>query len=291
MTKSRLIAAFIALFALAIPATASATDALDPQQWGLTNSSTAGQYLLFNQQINKPVGHGSRTWGVDLDWGQEGGYWRFLRANRDHRGGAPIGEPVAMYNTKARKYLIYGSQTFGINLKWSSSPRYEWRLEKPSSAGGLALYNLAQKDHVVYGKRSTGINLRWLKDLRKEKGQGAVGSIHDASVFMTAQPPVQGYVPFLGSYGGGGTKAVLTKVANPANGAPLRFIKPGRSSSQCGQDDAVIKLGPGQTMTADQMKTLWSSATPSLASAVPFLACAATQFSTVWVNVQYRITG
>ena len=141
MTKSRLAALLIALFALALPATASAKDPLDPQQWGLTNTSTAGQYLLFNQQINKAVGHGSRTWGADLVWGQEGGNWRFLRANRDHRGGVPIGEPVAMYNTKARKYLNYGSQTFGINLTWSSTPRYEWRLEKPSRAEGVSLYN------------------------------------------------------------------------------------------------------------------------------------------------------
>src|SRR4051812_13066836 len=99
MTKSRLVAVLIALFGLAIPAVASAKDSLDPQQWGLTNTSTAQEYLLFNQQINKPLGYGSRTWGVDLDWGQDRGSWRFLRSNRDHRGGVPIGEKVAMYNT------------------------------------------------------------------------------------------------------------------------------------------------------------------------------------------------
>ena len=290
MTKSRLIALLIVIFALAVPHTASAKDALDPQQWGLTNTSTAGQYLLFNQQINKAVGHGDRTWGVDLDWGQDRGHWRFLRANRDHRGGVPIGEKVAMYNTKVRRYLVYGSQKFGINLKWTSTPGYQWRLDKPATTGGVALFNTSQNDYVVYGKRSWGINLRWLKDLRASQPD-PVGTVRDASVYMKAQPPVQGFVPFLGSYGGGGTKAVLTKVTNPSNGAVLFFIRPGRSSSECGNPAAVIRLDPGRAMTADQMKAIWSSATPSLATAVPFLACAATQASLVAVNVQYRVTG
>ena len=290
MTKSRFIALLIALFALALPATASAKDSLDPQQWSITNTATPGYHLLYNDPGRDFVGYGSRTFGVNLTWGQAGGgYWRFLRSNRDHRGGVPFGEKVAMYNTKTRKYLVHGSQTYGINLKWSSSPSYQWRLDK-TGTGGVSLFNTSANDHVVYGKRSFGINLQWLKVLRKSQPD-PVGTVRDASVYMKAQPPVQGFVPFLGSYGGGGTKAVLTKVSNPSNGATLFFLKPGRSSSQCGNPDAVIRVNAGQTMTVDQMKAIWSSATPSLATAVPFLACAATQASTVAVNVQYRTTG
>ena len=105
---------------------------------------------------------------------------------------------------------------------------------------------------------------------------------------MTAQPPVQGYVPFLGYFGGGpGNNTVLTKVSNPANGVLLFFIKPGHQSSECGDSDAVISSAPDTTMTTSQMQAIWGSAMPSLAQRIPFLACAATQLSSVWVNIQY----
>jgi hypothetical protein len=95
-------------------------------------------------------------------------------------------------------------------------------------------------DHVVYGARSQGINLRWLKDLRRIESQTGVGSLHDATVTMTAQPVVQGFVPFLGRFGGGvDFNAVLTKVANPSNGVPLAFVKPGFSTLHAPQPEAA----------------------------------------------------
>jgi len=297
MKKIRLAIALTALLALALPGVASATDKLDPVQWDIGASSlTGGRYYTLKNDINKStLGYGSRTFGVDLTW-NSAGKWEFLRKStspnvRDHRT-PPPGEPVALYNTAKRQYLNYGSQTWGINLTWSKTPSYQWKVEFGAS-GKMSLYNTSAGDHVVYGERSQGINLRWLRDLKKIEAQNGIGSIHDASVTLTSQPPVSGYIPFAGTYGGGGTKAVLTKVTNPWGTVQVNFIKPGYSSSQCGVAGATLPLGPKQTLTADQMKTLWGSSTPSLAQPVPFVACVASSnsLSAVVINVQYRTTG
>jgi hypothetical protein len=298
MTKSRLAVALVALVALALPAAASAaTDPLDAVQWHMVKPKPGTPFNTFNEINNSPFGPGDRTFGADLEWGRRGD-WIVSRKPvgnvRDHRGYVDPTEQVALYNTKARRYLNYSSQRFGINLDWEKTASYEWKLAFDYKRFASSLYNVTAGDYLVYGKRSYGINLQWLADRRKAQQQqdaNGVGTVHDASVSMTAQPPVSGYVPFLGRYGGGGSKSVLTKVANPANGAALSFVKPGHSSNECGNSDAVIRLAPGQSLTADQMKTIWNAAQPSLAQTLPFLACAATQASTVWVNVQYRVTG
>lgn len=296
MKRIRLGIVLTALLALALPGVANATDKFDPAQWDIGASSlTGGRYYNLKNDINKSkVGYGSRWFGVDLEWNGSG-QWEFLRYSadpnvRDHRTPQP-GDKLALYNTSKRQYLTYGSQTWGINLTWSKTPSYTWKVQFMN--GKMSLFNTSANDYVVYGQRSQGINLRWLKDLVKIEGQNGIGSLHDATVFLTAQPPVSGYIPFYGTYGGGGTKGVLTKVTNPNNNAQINFIKPGFSSSQCGQSGATIPLGPQQTLTADQMKTLWGSSTPSLASAVPFLACVAgsNTLNTVGVNVQWRVTG
>lgn len=188
----------------------------------------------------------------------------------------------------ADSHLRYGERTWGINLVWSKTPHYEWRVEREAD-GDVSLYNTDVRDHLVYGRRGVGVNLRWLKDVRREAAQTAPGSLHDASVLLSAQPVIQGYVPFLGRYGGGvNFNAVLTKVANPPGGAPLFFVKPGYSTEQCGNASATTYLAPGASMTADQLRLLYGSATPSLRNEITFLACAVTQQRSAFVNVQWR---
>lgn len=298
MTKTRLATALIALVALALPATASAkTDPLDPIQWHMVAPKSGQAFSTFNEINNSSIGYGSRTWGVNLTWGRNGDWILYRKPVgnvRDHRGQVQPTEKLALYNTKARRYLNHASQRYGINLAWESTPGYEWKVGFEAKRFAASLYNVSAGDYLVYGERSFGINLQWLADRRKAQQQqdaNGVGTIHDASVTMTAQPPVSGFVPFLGRYGGGGSKSVLTKVANPTNGSVLFFVKPGHSSTECGNAGAVIRLAPGQSLTADQMKTIWNAAQPSLAQTLPFLTCAATQASSVWVNVQYRVTG
>lgn len=284
------------LIALALPAVAGAVSPTDAQQWSLGGArpSLNVSYSLRNQVNNSYVRYGSRTFGVDLVWGSSSAQWTLMpRAPpnvRDHRR-RPLepGEPVAIYDSAKRAYLAYGSQTWGINLTWSSTPRYEWKIDADAGSGATSLYNTVARDHVVYGQRPFGINLRWLKDLRRDLAQNAPGSLHDATVTLRAQPIVQGYVPFLGTYGGGvNFNAVLTKVANPPGGAPLFFVKPGYSTEQCGTAAAVTHLAPGAAMTADQLRTLYGSQQPSLKQGITFLACAGTQASSAFLTIQWR---
>ena len=297
MRRVRLIALLTVLLAALLPSAAGAVSRTDAQQWSLGSRAPSVNvgYAFKNLINNSSVRYGTRTWGVDLVWGSSSSQWSFLPDTgspniRDHRRRAMApGEKVAIYNDSTRRYLIYGHQTFGINLTWSSRPSYQWKVTTDPATGNTSLYNTVAGDSVVYGQRPVGINLRWLKDVRRTEGQNAPGSLHDATVTMSAQPVVQGYVPFLGFYGGGaGFNAVLTKVSNPSNGTPLAFVKPGHSTTECGSDSAVTTLAPGKTMTAEQMTTLYGSARPSLTQRIAFLACAGTNGSAVFLNVQYQ---
>lgn len=297
MRRVRLIALLTVLLAALIPSAAGAVSRTDAQQWSLGSSAPSVNvgYSFKNLINNGYVRYGKRTWGVDLVWGSSSSQWSFLPGTgspniRDHRRRAMVpGEKVAIYNDSTRRYLVYGHQTFGINLTWSSRPSYQWKITTDPSSGNASLFNTVANDSVVYGQRPVGINLRWLKDVRRTEGQNAPGSLHDATVTMSAQPVVQGYVPFLGFYGGGaGFNAVLTKVSNPSNGTPLAFVKPGHSTTECGSDAAVTTLAPGKTMTTEQMTTLYGSARPSLTQRIAFLACAGTNGSAVFLNVQYQ---
>lgn len=300
MSKTRLAtilaALVVSLVALALPGVASATNQLDAQQWNIghwqINDNT--RFSMKNDINRSLIGYGHRTLGVDLNWGPNRGDWMFVRKPvapnvHDHRGALTSSEKLALYNTKSHEYLLQGDEHWGIDLNWSRYPSYEWKINLNRS-GDTSLYNIYEGDYVVYGSRPFGINLMWLKDLVKQQPP-AVGSIHDASVTMTEQQVISGPVPFLGRYGGGGTQAALTKVTNPYPNVTLQFVKPGHSTEECGDTNAVVPLYPGQTMTADQMKTIWGYSSPSLAQGLVFLACANTPYSSVFVNIQYRTTG
>jgi hypothetical protein len=296
MRTHRILAPLAALLiALALPGAAAAVSPTDAHQWSLGGArpSLNVSYPLRNMVGGSHLRYGSRTFGVDLVWGSSSEQWTLMpRAPpnvRDHRRRAlDPSELVAIYDSARRAYLAHGSQTWGIDLTWSSAPRYEWKVDADAS-GATSLYNTAARDHVVYGARPFGINLRWLKDLRRDLAQSAPGSLHDATVTLRAQPIVQGYVPFLGTYGGGvNFDAVLTKVSNPPGGAPLFFVKPGYSTEQCGTAAAVTYLAPGASMTADQLRTLYGSAQPSLKQGITFLACAGTQAGSAFLNIQWR---
>lgn len=289
------VAAAAAVLAAALPGAASAAAPTDAAQWDLNSArpSVNVAYSFDNLIVDSHLRYGERTFGINLVWGSYKSQWTFMpRAPpnvRDHRRRAlQPGEPVAIYNSVTRQYLVYGDRTWGINLVWSKTPHYEWRVEWDAD-GDVSLYNTDVRDHLVYGRRGVGVNLRWLKDVRREAAQTAPGSLHDASVLLSAQPVIQGYVPFLGRYGGGvNFNAVLTKVANPPGGAPLFFVKPGYSTEQCGNASATTYLAPGTSMTADQLRLLYGSATPSLRNEITFLACAVTQQRSAFVNVQWR---
>lgn len=279
MKPSRIVLLVIALVALAIPATASAAD---QHQWGfspaqnptsvLPNASTA--YKIWNYP-HGGLGYGKRTWGVDLTWDGKGD-WEFMRANeRDHRR---LGrdEKVSLYNTAAKKYLVYQDRTWGINLEWSSSPSRQWVVSRASFNGTLALYNTVSGKYLVYGERTTGINLVWQSAQGSGGGTGSTGTWNTGSftVWLKPDPPVSGYLPYAGTFGQG-TQGNLTSVQNPWSDVTLLFVKAGHSSNECGNANAVVALGPGQTLTTEQRRAIWALPTGVSNPPLPvgFVAC------------------
>jgi hypothetical protein len=225
------------------------------------------------------------AFGVDLDYTDHTALWKIEAQGGPHVG---YGQAVAL-RVWGGGWLKYGNQTWGIDLQLSSTPAYQWYIVgappgNPVDNGEFALWNSANGAYLIASHQTWGVSLDWKKPV-----PSSTSTTHNASVTMTAQPPVEGYVPFLGYFGGGPRNtSVLTQASNSAYGSTLFFVKPGHDSSQCGDPNAVITLQSGATMTAAQVQTLWGSATPSLSQRLPFLACAATNNSSVSVNVRYR---
>jgi len=298
MKQSRIAIVIVALLALAVPATSSAKEPdLDRFQWFVSDTSFGYQlpnastpYTLQNRNGGF-LGYGKRNWGINLVW-SKGGSWEFQRANvRDHRR-LNRDETVAIYNSSAKAYLVYEKRSNGINLAWSSRPSREWKLER--SSGMVSIYNTVARDHVVYGERSTGINLRWLSDL-KPKAPTSTSTAGSATVWLKADPPVQGYIPFVGTYGQN-SSGNITSIQNPSKDTALLFVKKGRSSTECGNPDAVVRLGPEQTMTPEQRQAAFGLPAGVTNPYLPatFVACVQTSnpsLSTVPINITYRLNG
>jgi hypothetical protein len=247
------------------------------------NDGTGGLYTNVRLSDNS-LTHASQQFGVDLDWSNNGSLWKIQA-----QGGPQLmyGQAVAL-RVWGGGWLKYGNETWGADLVLSNTPSYQWYVlgATPGSSidsDDFALWNSAANGYLVEAHQTWGVSLRW------DSTAKPTATVHDASVTMTGQPPVEGYIPFLGYFGGGpGNSSVLTRVSNPQNGPTLRFLKPGHQSSECGDSDAVTTLAPGATMTPTQMQTLYGSATPSLAQSIPFIACAVTNGRSVSVNIQYR---
>jgi hypothetical protein len=257
-----------------------------PQWYGLSNvNDGTGNLQNANRSSYTSLTHANQTWGVDLDWSKYPALWKI-----EAHGGPHLmhGQAVAL-RVWGGGWLTYGNETWGVDLVLSNKPSYQWYVlggqpGSPIANGKFALWNSAANGYLVAAHQTWGVSLDWYKT----PGE-STGTVHNASVRMTAQPPVEGYVPFLGYFGGGpGNNSVLTEVSNSPYGVTLSFVKPGHQTSECGDSNAVVTLAPGATMTPAQMQTLYGSATPSLAQAIPFLACAATNYSSVSVNIKYR---
>jgi hypothetical protein len=294
MKKSHILGLLIALVALAVPATASASP--DAFQWTVSptvspigkmpNASTA--YTLSNPGHGK-LGYGWRVWGINLEWGGDGD-WKFMRANeRDHRT-LGDGETVALYNTDKKQYLAYTPMNFGIDMNWQKKQSLQWKISRNPTTGKISLHNTVINDDLVYGPQTFGINLNWRRDVKDPKGPTTTNG--SFTVYMRPNPPTSGFIPWVGSFGGGvGVTGTVNSVQNPNNDVTLLFIKPGHSSTECGSSSAVVQLGAGQTMTSDQRIAAFGSANPR--QPVTFVACAVSlrqNLSQIPLNITYTTT-
>jgi hypothetical protein len=101
----------------------------------------------------------------------------------------------------------------------------------------------------------------------------------------------QGKYPLLGDGSG-----VLDKITIPASSqiVGFNFLKPGSSSDQCYDPDAVVTINRGASTTAAQITAIYGTAEPfySAAQPIPFLACILKSSATVPVPnvVDIKIT-
>jgi hypothetical protein len=208
----------------------------------------------------------------NLEWdGNSHNEWSFRKTSAS--------QFLAIYNKRADRYLVAGSTV----VVWTSVPTYQWSWSD-GTGNRIALYNAVKQDYLMSDVHSVPFGqVNW------KFHPVPVPIIHDATVTMTAQPPVQGYVPFLGSFGGGaGNHGDLVEVRNPQQlNVPLFFVMPGHTSNECDQAGATIYLASGAALTPQDMTTLWGAPKPSLGNQLALLACAATNQSTVMVNVKY----
>ncbi len=283
-----LFAVFAAILFCILPAAAQSPTTA--REWNVNNTdnmSYAEPYELYNTTAQ--IGYDSRTFGPDLGWvGHSSGLFQFMRqapgGTRDHRKG-PIGpnENVAIYNDKIRKYLkFYDRHESEAELTWTNTPEYEWQIHDQSARNGrvyFALFSNRKKKYLVHKVQNYGINLGWLDN--------AATAIKSFSVPMSAQAIINGWVPYLGTFGGKGN---LVSVQNASQTATLLFIKPGKSTSDCSDPMATVRVAPLAMMTGDQMKTLYGSASPPFP--ISFLACLTTpttqSISLTFLNITYR---
>ena len=293
MTINQIVAALIAAFVFAaLPASSEAAPAA-ARQWNVNYAdqlSYAVEYELYN--TSEQIGYENRTFGVDLGWVRNGGHFEFRRqvppGTTDHRKGPiPADANVAIYNTKTRRYLKYYDRgDTKAELEWSDTPVYQWQLQDQSAASGgrvhFALFNTRVKKYLVHKVQNYGINLGWYNVTPPAP--------QSFSVALSAQQITNGWVPYLGSFGQN-TKGNLLTVQNASQAATLLFVKPGKSTSDCSDPNATLRVAPRGVFTADQMKTLYGSATPRLP--INFLACLTTptpqSISLTFLNITYKL--
>ena len=110
---------------------------------------------------------------------------------------------------------------------------------------------------------------------------------------LVRQDIYQGNIPYLGRFPTAGNlpSGTLRKVSLNAGWPALFFIKPGRSTDECEDPSAVVRLNPGATLTAAEMTELFGAATPALP--IVFVACAQatpTLYNYIPIKITYRST-
>ncbi|MCP3889377.1 MAG: hypothetical protein GY781_13340 [Gammaproteobacteria bacterium] len=107
------------------------------------------------------------------------------------------------------------------------------------------------------------------------------------TVQLQRQDIVQGNIPYTGRFPTiGQLPSGILKNVRSITGYPLlSFVKPGRSTEDCNQANAVVRLNPGNELSPANIKTLFGSKTPALP--VYFNACAgASQQLYNWIPIK-----
>jgi hypothetical protein len=99
-----------------------------------------------------------------------------------------------------------------------------------------------------------------------------------ADVTLVPQPPVSGFVPYLGKFPAFGLPIIgnlkkITSLASALSNTSIAFVRIGHRTDECGNPSAIVILGPGQSTTPETMNQIYGTSTPPTDPPVPFLAC------------------
>jgi len=110
------------------------------------------------------------------------------------------------------------------------------------------------------------------------------------SLGLTRQIVYEGFIPYLGRFPTAGNlpSGTLRKVSLHSAWPALLFVKPGRSTADCGDPNAVVLLAPGTSLTAAEMTELYGAETPDLP--IVFLACLGQATPTLYDSIPIRLT-
>jgi hypothetical protein len=265
----------VAISAVALVAlTASAAQAGVPtaeadREWSLEDCAFGKcsiKYVqgLKNGFIGKYLKYQNRSYGINLGWDDNRRAVVRMGPARDHRDrDLRYGDAVNIY-VESGGNVVYGSREWGINLVWTNFPRNDWRVTggpagTPVRSGNkFGLLNLTNNQRLVYCERPYGINLRWANDCNRG---GSTSGPMTFTAWMQKQSILQGYIPYLGTFPAlpANPAVRVTKMNFPTQWPAMLMLKPGKSTSDCGNPTAVVRvLG---VMTAQQMKDAFGSET------------------------------
>jgi hypothetical protein len=191
---------------------------------------------------------------------------------------------------------VYETRTWGINLGFSSTPRYEWRLRRPSNASGdregyqlrpefVAISNSVAGDFLVFGSRSVGVQLKWYRDTIEEQAPPPGMQLVTDSIFLRASNP-DGWVTWSGSIGGQWDDGELERIALPSNTNLLGFffLKGNTSARECRSVDTTngVFVARGAQMSAAQKDKLFGNDRPSIPLTLRGCACFANDCPLTW---------
>lgn len=275
-------ASVFVVFLTAGAARAGVPDNVADQEWSFQGCNFRCQtnYLqsLKNNFIGKYLKYQSRSYGINLGW------------DANPQAAVRVG-PAGDTQTRALNYgdevnlsvisgsnVVYGTREWGINLVWSANRRNDWRITggtpgTPVHTGDkFGLLNLTNNQRLVYCERPYGINLRWAKDCTRAASSTGPFKF---SGWMQQQVIVQGYVPYVGTFPvfSANPAVRVDKLFFPTQWPAMLLIKPGRSSLECGNPAAVVRVWGD--VTAAQMKEAFGTETITvpLGRQFQFAAC------------------
>ena len=107
---------------------------------------------------------------------------------------------------------------------------------------------------------------------RSSSDQPAPPVILEYSLTLGQNPVYRGFATWSGRFPTQGRlDGYLTGVANPRRSVWIGFLRSGRDAGDCGSSENYIRLDPGQSLSANQLETLFGSRTPNLP--VQFFVC------------------